>query len=81
MAPTSGQSTRRRIIPTEKRNKMSRAEKREFFREQRTLARARKPKEVASGGAEITVDSSTTVNTATKAAQVPTGIMPSRQDV
>ena len=59
---------------------MSRAEKREYFKEQRILARARKPKEEASGRVEITVDSSTTVDTPTMAAQIPTTI-PSRQEV
>ena len=65
MTPTPGQSTSRRLIPPEECNKMSRAEKREFFREQRALARTRKPKEEASEGAEITVDSSTNVDTTT----------------
>ena len=59
---------------------MSRAEKREFFREQRTLARARKTKEEASEGAEVTVDSSATVDTTTMASQKPTATMLSRQD-
>ena len=59
---------------------MSRSEKREFFREQRTLVRARKPKEEASERAEITVDSSTTVDTATMANQKPTTTLLSRQD-
>ena len=75
------QPTSKLLIPSEGWNKMSRAKKRGFFGEQRTLARARKPKEVASGGAGITVDSSTTVDTATMAAQIPTDTMPSRQDV
>ena len=60
---------------------MSRAKKREYFKELRILARARKPKEETSGRVEITVDSSTTVDTETMAAQIPTAAMPARQDI
>ena len=81
MAPTPVQSTSRRIIPAEEWNKMSRAEKREHFKEQRILARARKPKEEASGRVEITVDSSTTGDTDTMAAQIPTAAMAARQEI
>ena len=54
---------------------MSRAEKREFFREQRTLARVRKPKEEASRGAKTTIGSSTTVDTDIMAGQRPTATL------
>ena len=81
MAPTPVQSTSRRIIPAEEWNKMSRLDKREYFKEQRILARARKPKEETSGRAEITVDSSTTMDTETMAAQISTAAMAVRQEI
>ena len=81
MAPIPAQSTSRHIIPAEEWSKMSRADKREYFKEQRILARARKPKEETSGRVEITVDSSTTVDTETMAAQIPTAAMAVRQEV
>ena len=54
---------------------MSRAEKRDFLREQRAIARSRKPKEESAGGAEITIGSSTTVDTDTMAGQRPTATL------
>ena len=57
---------------------MSRSEKRNLFRGQRILARSRKPKEEASGGGEITGDSSTSVDIATMAGQKPTATLLSR---
>ena len=75
MTPNPDQSTSRRIIPAEEWNKMSRTEKRELFGEQRTLARARKPKEEAYGGAEFTIGSSTTGGTDTMAGQRPTATL------
>ena len=60
---------------------MSRSEKREYFKEQRILARASKPKEETSGRAEITVDSSTTMDTETMAVQIPTVAMDVRQEI
>ena len=80
MALTLPQSTSSRTIPAEGWNKMSRAEKREFFREQRILARERKPKEGESEGDKITVDSSTTVDTTAIPDQKPTAILSSRHD-
>ena len=58
---------------------MSRAEKRDFLREQRAIARSRKPKEESAGGAEITIGSSTTVDTATMAGQRPTATLAFKQ--
>ena len=65
MAPTSSQSTSRRKIPALYQSKMSKAEKREFFRDQRILARARKSKKEASEQAESSADSSIFVDTTT----------------
>ena len=75
MAPTPDQSTSKRIIPAEDWNKMSRSEKRELFRKQRTFARARKPKKEDSRGAEFTIGPSTTVDTDTMAGQRPTATL------
>ena len=75
MAPTPVQSTSRRIIPAEEWSKMSRAEKRDFLREQRAIARSRKSKEESAGGSEITIGSSTTVDTDTMVGQRPTATL------
>ena len=65
MAPISLQPISSHIIPAEDWNKMSRADKKELFREQKILVRERKPKGEASEGAEVTVDLSTTMDTTT----------------
>ena len=59
---------------------MSRAEKRDFFREQRTFARTRNSKERDFEGGEVTVDSSTTVDTTTISDQKPTATLLSSHD-
>ena len=80
MAPTPGQSTSKRLISAQEWNKMSRGEKREFFRKQRLLARVRKPQGEASEGAEIIMDSSTTVDTTTISDQNPTATLSQPDD-
>ena len=62
MGPTTPQYKSSCIIPSEIWNKMSRADKRNFFKEQRALSRTRKFKQDETEGVEITVDSSTSID-------------------